>query len=69
VKPQLLAEQREQAQRDAFEGLITDLRRQATIRVLYKPEGTPSRPETQAPGAAPAALPGGPKAAPPSQAR
>ena len=69
VKPQLLADQREQAQRDAFEGLITDLRAQATIRVLYKPEGTPSRPETEAPGAAPAAPPGGPKAPPPSQGK
>lgn len=68
VKPQLLAEQREQAQRDAFEGLITDLRRQATIRILYKPEGTPVRPEAQDPGAAPAAPSGG-KAAPPSQGK
>jgi hypothetical protein len=42
MKPKLLAEQREQAQRDAFEGLIADLRKQATVRVLYKPE--PSQP-------------------------
>ncbi|HWS14620.1 MAG TPA: peptidyl-prolyl cis-trans isomerase [Candidatus Methylomirabilis sp.] len=69
VKPQLLAEQREQAQRDAFEGLITDLRKQATIRVLYKPEEPSARPEAQAPGAAPAAPPGGEKAAPPSQGK
>jgi peptidyl-prolyl cis-trans isomerase C len=65
VKPQLLAEQREQAQRDAFEELITDLRKQATIRVLYKPEETPVRPEAEAPGAAPVAPPGGEKTAPP----
>jgi len=44
VKPKLLAEQREQVQRDAFEGLISDLRKQATVRVLYKPEGPPSSP-------------------------
>jgi len=68
VKPTLLAEQREQAQRDAFEGLITDLRKQATVRVLYKPEGTPVSPRAQAPGTAPAA----PKAGdptPPSQGK
>jgi len=44
VKPKLLAEQREQVQRDAFEGLISDLRKQATVRVLYKPRALPSRP-------------------------
>ncbi|PJB31353.1 MAG: hypothetical protein CO109_10415, partial [Deltaproteobacteria bacterium CG_4_9_14_3_um_filter_65_9] len=54
VKPKLLAEQREQAQRGAFEGLIGDLRKQATVRVLYKPEGPPVSPGTQAPGTAPA---------------
>jgi len=48
VKPKLLAEQREQVQRDAFEGLISDLRKQATVRVLYKPEGSPVAPETKA---------------------
>ncbi|MGZ8474586.1 MAG: peptidyl-prolyl cis-trans isomerase [Candidatus Deferrimicrobiaceae bacterium] len=69
VKPQLLAEQREQAQRDAFEGLITDLRNQATIRVLYKPEEVPARPEAQAAGAAPGVPPGGEKTAPPSQGK
>ncbi len=52
MKPKLLAEQREQAQRDAFEGLIADLRKQAMVRVLYKPEGPPGTP---APGTAPAA--------------
>jgi len=44
MKPKLLAEQREQAQRDAFEGLIADLRKQATVRVLYRPEGLPVSP-------------------------
>jgi peptidyl-prolyl cis-trans isomerase C len=65
TKPTLLAEQREQAQREAFEGLIADLRKQATVRVLYKPEGPPGTP---APGPAPAA----PKAGdptPPSQGK
>jgi peptidyl-prolyl cis-trans isomerase C len=65
MKPVLLSEQREQAQRDAFEGLIADLRKQATVRVLYKPEGSPVSPGAQAPGTAPAA----PKAAPPSQGK
>jgi len=54
VKPKLLAEQREQAQRDAFEGMIADLRSHATVRVLYKPEGPPVSPGAQAPGTAPA---------------
>jgi peptidyl-prolyl cis-trans isomerase C len=60
MKPKLLAEQREQAQRDAFEELIADLRKQATVRILYKPEGPPV-----SPGTAPAA----PKAGDPSQPR
>ena len=55
MKPKLLAEQREQAQRDAFEELITGLRKQSTVRVLYKPEGPPVSQGAQAPGAAPAA--------------
>ena len=63
MKPKLLAEQREQAQRDAFEGLIAGLRKRATVRVLYKPEGSPVSPGAQAPGTAPAA----PKAAPPGR--
>jgi hypothetical protein len=54
MKPRLLAEQREQAQRDAFEGLIADLRKQATV-VLYKPEGSPISPGAQPPSPAPAA--------------
>jgi peptidyl-prolyl cis-trans isomerase C len=62
LKPKLLAEQREQAQRDAFERLIADLRKQATVRVLYKPEGPPVSPEGKTPGTAPAA----PKAGGPS---
>lgn len=65
VKPQLLAEQREQAQRDAFEGLITDLRKQATIRVLYQPDKTPAGPEPRASGPAPGPPQGVEKAAPP----
>jgi parvulin-like peptidyl-prolyl isomerase len=55
MKPKLVAEQREQAQRDAFEGLIAGLRKQAAVRVLYKPEGPPGSPGAQAPGPAPAA--------------
>ena len=63
MKPKLLSEQREQAQRDAFEGLIAGLRKQATVRVLYKPESPPVPPGAQTPGTAPAA----PKAAPPGR--
>jgi len=65
MKPKLLAEQREQAQRDAFEGLIADLRKQATVRILYKPEGPPVSPGAQAPGTAPAAPKAGDRAQPP----
>ncbi len=39
MKPKLLAEEREQAQREAFEGLISGLKKQATVRVLHNPEG------------------------------
>jgi len=53
MRPKLLAEQREQAQRDAFEGLIAGLRKEATVRVLRKPEGPPVPPGAQAPGTAP----------------
>jgi peptidyl-prolyl cis-trans isomerase C len=63
VKPKLLAEQREQAQRDAFEGLIADLRKQATVRVLYKPEGPPVSPGEETPVTAPVA----PKAGEPAR--
>jgi len=63
MKPKLLAEQREQAQRDAFEELIADLRKQATVHVLYKPEGPTVSPGAQAPGKAPAS----PKAATPGR--
>jgi hypothetical protein len=52
MKPKLLAEQREQAQRDAFEELIAGLRKQATVRVLYKPEGPPVSSGAPAPGTA-----------------
>jgi len=38
VKPQLLAEQRERAQRDAFEALIAELRKQSNVRILVKAE-------------------------------
>lgn len=68
MKPKLLAEQREQAQREAFEGLIGDLRRQATVRVFYAPEGGAVAPGIQAPGAEPAPK-GGEETAPPSQAK
>ena len=63
-KPQLLAEQREQAQREAFEALITELRKQATIRVLYKPEGATAGQEAPGPGPSPAGPMGGEKASP-----
>ena len=65
VKPKLLAEQREQAQRDAFEGLIANLRKQATVRVLYRPEGPPASPGAQTPGTAPVAPKAGSPAPPP----
>ena len=55
LKPKLLAEQREQAQREAFEELIAGLRKQATVRLLYKPEGPPASPGAQGPGTAPVA--------------
>ena len=55
MKPKLLAEHREQAQRDAFEAMIADLRKQATVRVLYRPEAPPASPGAQAPGTPPAA--------------
>jgi peptidyl-prolyl cis-trans isomerase C len=67
VKPKLLAEQRELAQRDAFEGLIADLRKQATVRVLYKPEGPPVSPGAPAPGTAPAAPKAGDPGPPPEK--
>jgi peptidyl-prolyl cis-trans isomerase C len=67
MKPKLLAEQREQAQRDAFEGLIAGLRKQATVRVLYKPEGPPASPGAQAPGTAPAATKSGDPGPPPGK--
>jgi peptidyl-prolyl cis-trans isomerase C len=53
VKPQLLAEQRERAQRDAFEALIADLRKSSNVRILVKLEEGAGRP-APAPGGAPA---------------
>ncbi len=64
MKPKLVAEQREQAQRDAFEGLIAGLRKQATVRVLYKPEGPPVSTGAPAPGTA---APAAPKTVAPAQ--
>jgi parvulin-like peptidyl-prolyl isomerase len=66
MKPRLLAEQREQAQRDAFEGLIGELRKQATVRVLYAPKEDVVGPGTEAPGAAQPAPKGGEKTVPPT---
>jgi peptidyl-prolyl cis-trans isomerase C len=71
-KPKLLAAMREQAQRDAFEGLISDLRKKSAVRVLYRPEGGPPAPRQG--GAAPAPEAGSPappgeKADPPSRGR
>lgn len=65
MKPKLVAEQREQAQRDAFEGLIAGLRKQATVRILSRPEGPPVSPGAQAPGTAPVAPKAGDPAPPP----
>jgi peptidyl-prolyl cis-trans isomerase C len=66
VKPQLLAEQRERAQRDAFEALIADLRKQSNVRVLVKAESGAAKPQGDAPQDAPKGGPqGGPAAAPP----
>jgi peptidyl-prolyl cis-trans isomerase C len=53
VKPQLLAEQRERAQRDAFEALIAELRKSSNVRVLVKMEEGAAK-TTPAPGAPPA---------------
>jgi len=50
VKPQLLADQRERAQRDAFEGLIGDLRKASSVRILVKTEEGAGKP-APAPGA------------------
>ncbi|TRZ98579.1 MAG: hypothetical protein D4R80_04850 [Deltaproteobacteria bacterium] len=63
IKPKLVDEQREQAQRDAFEGLIAGLRKQATVRVLHKQEGPTVSTGAPAPGTAPPA----PKAVAPAQ--
>lgn len=65
VRPKLLAEQREQAQREAFEGMIAELRKQATVRVLYRPEVPPASPGAQGPAAPPDAPDNGTPAPPP----
>ena len=67
MKPKLLAEQREQAQRNAFEGLIADLRKQSEVRVLYKPEVPPASSGARAPGTAPVAPKAGDPALPPEK--
>lgn len=68
VRPQLLAEQREKAQRDAFETLIADLRKASSVRVLVKlDEGAgPGKPPV--PGEGPPAPKAGEKDAPASPA-
>jgi parvulin-like peptidyl-prolyl isomerase len=49
VRPQLLAEQQEAAQREAFETLVAGLRKSSTIRVLVEPEeGGKGAPPAQA---------------------
>ena len=69
VKPQLLAEQRERAQREAFEALIAELRKSSNVRILVKldegagrpapaPGGAPPAPKTDAGGPPPPAAPG-----------
>jgi peptidyl-prolyl cis-trans isomerase C len=52
VKPQLLAEQREHAQREAFEKLITGLRNASTIRILARPGEIEGGKATAIPGSA-----------------
>jgi peptidyl-prolyl cis-trans isomerase C len=54
VKPQLLAEQRERGQRDAFEALIAELRKSSSVRILVKLEEGATKP-APAPGAPPPA--------------
>jgi peptidyl-prolyl cis-trans isomerase C len=52
VKPQLLAEQRENAQREAFESLIAGLRSASTIRILERPGEVEGGKATAVPGTA-----------------
>jgi peptidyl-prolyl cis-trans isomerase C len=61
VKPKLLSEQKEQAQRDAFEALISGLRKQAMVHVFDKASVSPG---PKAPGAPPAAPTPGPPTVP-----
>jgi peptidyl-prolyl cis-trans isomerase C len=64
VKPQLLAEQREKAQRDAFETLIADLRKASTVQVLVKLDEGARPVKPPVPGEAPPAPKAGDKGAP-----
>ena len=52
VRPQLLAEQREEAQREAFESLIQGLRNASTIRIVAKPGALDGGKSAAAPGRA-----------------
>ncbi len=69
VKPQLLAEHREQAQREAFETLIADLRKRSSVQVLVKPEVGAAQRNDRAAAPAPSASKDGaePSPAPPPQ--
>lgn len=67
VKPQLLAEQREDAQRDAFESLIKSLRSASTIRIVARPgeiDGGKAPPSAGNPDSAPREAGGGMPASP-----
>jgi peptidyl-prolyl cis-trans isomerase C len=59
VKGQIAADLREQAQRDAFETLLAQMKKQAKIQVLVAPEA-----ETPPPASGAPRIPGGPAAAP-----
>ena len=55
VKEQIAAELREQAQREAFETLLAQMKKQAKIQLLVSPEA-----EIPSPSAGPPRVPGGP---------
>ena len=59
VKDQIAADLREQAQRDAFETLLVQMKKQAKIQLLVAPGEEPPSPASGAPR-----VPGGPAAAP-----
>lgn len=59
VKDQIAADLREQAQRDAFETLLSEMKKQAKIQMLVS-----SEPESAAPGEAAPRVPGGPASQP-----